>query len=521
MNTRQKEPLGPASSTQAEEGALGHASGGGGGDISLGGGKSEEAKKPKDPDEVEGLPLPHYLQPTADFSADWCIELFSQICEAVQAFHDKEVFHLSLDTEKIRVFQMPKLAEVEGLKTDKKDDKPTQGKPDETAPSTETNKSDKTAPSTEANQPDENAKQGQTNQPDETADPSQKGDASKTPSTAEPTTKPPITRYTPPELLRGEPPSVRSDIYLLAAIFYEILTQQYFSKPLCFAPEDPRFKAYEWSGLQEVLGEALEDDPLDRHETLEDFWDDLKKTRNDPDQPPPSALQQARKKIQEEMVDFLRKSVTKEALKKTMGWMRGAPAGGGGVGGGVLGPDPTLASEIVEIVVKEIFGMMMKSASVAAKGVIDRKLQAANARRDVWAKRVLRIAGKSLFIVGMVVGMLFGGGTKILSWFRKPAVASQAKPGQPIVRRKKKNLPVTLRLWRYFFPPAKRSPPRTVPPHNARTSLPSQTSKQRPVLRSTSRYPSKNQERQNTPNRAVSPIPPPSLSPPKARPAVD
>ncbi len=488
MNTRQKEHLGPASSTQAEEGAFGHASGVGGGDVPLGGAKSEDVKKPKDPDEVEGLPLPHYLQPTADFSADWCIELFSQICEAVQAFHDKEVFHLSLDTEKIRVFQMPKLTEVEGLKTDKKDEKPTQGKPDEKVESTAQNK------------------------PVEKNEPSQKDDSAKTPSLSESTAKPPITRYTPPELLRGEPPSVRSDIYLLAAIFYEILTQQYFSKPLRFPPENPRFKAYEWSGLQEVLREALEDDPLDRHETLEDFWSDLKKTRNDPEQPPPSALQEARKKIQEEMVDFLRKSVTKEALKKTMGWMRGAPAGGGGMGGGVLGPDPTLANEIVEIVVKEIFGMMMKSASVAAKGAIDRKLQAANARRDVWAKRVLRIAGKSLFIVGMVVGMLFGGGTKILSWFRKPAVASQAKPDQPIVRRKKKKLPVTLRLWRYFFPPAKRSPPRTVPPHTTRSSLPSQTSKQRPMPRSASQHPSNRRESQNMPNPTPSPPLPPSLS---------
>ncbi len=478
MSTRQKENLGPATSMGMGEDAQGYASGDSGSSGgSFGGGKLEE-KKDKDPDEVEGIPLPRYLQATSDFSADWCVDLFSQLCEAIQAFHDKEVFHLSLDTEKVRVFQMPKLADVEDLNIEKK--------------------ADASAKDKKAGQSDAAAK-----------DVSPKADASE--HSKEAPAKPPITRYTPPELLRGEPPSVRSDIYILAAIFYEILTQQYFSKPLRFSPEDPRFAPYEWSGLQDALTEALEDDPLDRYETIEDFLDDIKKTRRDPEKPPPSALQEARKKVQEEMLDFVRKSVTKEALKKTMGWMRGAPTGGGGMGGmggSVLGSDPTLANEIVQIVIKEIFGMMMKKASITAKGAIDRKLQIASAKRDAWAKRALRIAGKSLFLVGMVIGMLTGGGTKIFSWFRTPAIASQSQPGQHPIYRKKKKLPVTLRLWRYFFPPTHPNASRKVRP-TLRTS--SQQTPLRPASRTNTQTPT---GRKTTPNPPSPPhLPSPALLP--------
>ncbi|MCB9640203.1 MAG: hypothetical protein H6727_15010 [Myxococcales bacterium] len=418
MSMHQRESLGPHMGLAGDD-EHARSSGEGGAGASLGGGKEE--KSAQDPDEVEGLPLTYYLKVASDLPLDWCIDLFSQLCDAVQSFHENEIFHLSLESDKLQVFQMPKLSGVTDLVTEKKEGKEGEAK-------------------------DTKAKEVK----EEALSPEELGDRTEF-------APPAISRYTAPEVLYGEPPSVRSDVYSLAAIFYEVLTKRYFAKPLSFPPEDPRFASYEWEGMKEVLEEALEDDPLDRFETVEEFWEAIEATRRDPSEAPPSALQSARKKIQGEMVGYIRKSVTKEAMKKTAGWMRGGPQGGGGMGG--IGHDHTLANEIVMVVIKEIFGMMMKNASIQAKGALDRKRQAASTKRDAWMKRVLRIAGKSIFLVGMLIGMLTAGGTKVLSWFRKPAVTStKAGATKMVHRKKKKKLPVTLRMWRYFFP-KKRNPP--------------------------------------------------------------
>lgn len=338
--------------------------------------------------EVKGTPLNQFLQPDKLPSTDWCFDLFKQVCDAVQVFHQQGIFHWQLETKKIHLVEVPKTTEIIGLKPDKKDDKKDKNK-EETPP----------------------------------------------PKKIE------CSEYTAPEVKLGALPNERSEVYAVATIFYELLTSELPSEEsVDYTEQEKRFKDYIWNALHEVIEKARNPDPLERYETVKEFLEAIEDSKKDPTLPESSAMDSFREKIQNEMGKHVKKFITKESTKMIRKWM-GPSLGGGGGGGG----DGSLGDEFTSLLIKESFGILLASSSSTVKGAIERKIASAQSTNQTWRTRLFAIAKMSIFWVGMLIGVASAGGLKVKSLFsKKPTVHKQTKK-----KKVKKDKSKLRRLWRW------------------------------------------------------------------------
>lgn len=342
---------------------------------------------------VQGASLSAFLRKPGAFpSVDWSLDLFQQMCDSFKTFHQNQTFHWQLETSKIQLVEMPKLTDVQDLKAEKKEEA----------------KAEK--------------QEGRDEKPVFSAQ-----DA----------------LYVAPEVLQGEPANERSDVYSLAAIFYEVLTDLPPHSGCPFPPNDGRFKEYEWSGMQKVLQQAMSKCPEDRYESVDAFWDAITEARRDPSQPAPSKISQYAGKMQKEMGDHIRKFINGEAKAKTATWING----GGSGGGGGLGLGSPLVDEVVKAVVKEVFGSLMKAGTERVNGAIDKKIAAAQTKQSSWFSRLFQGMKKSMLFMGLMIGMLTAGGVKFVAMWKQPPAKTQSSLSTT-KKPKAKKLPLTLRMWR-------------------------------------------------------------------------
>jgi serine/threonine protein kinase len=353
-------------------------------------------------EDKEGRPLQDFLRDPSQLPEhEWSFALFEEVCRSLQTFHDAETFHWQLSADTIMLRELPTLTQVIPYQDIHEDG---------------TNDDLQVSP---AKKPWEKS------------------------------------LYAAPEVRRGQEPSARSDVYSLAAIFYELLT----GSPPGDDPElpdtDERFKEYEWDGMVIAIEQALDPNPEERYPSVEDFWDTIAESRRDPDAAPPSPIETYIEKAR----TFASKRVKKGLIKG------GSKQASNASGGRMEHADDSASMMLTMFLVKELFGSALHSSTAVAQGAIEKKLAVAKAKRDKSKAHLFRASKKTIFMIGLSIGIATGGGRKIAALFRTPPPKSQQHAKNK--RQKKKRIkPISMRIWQKWkgktkptnHRPAKRPP---------------------------------------------------------------